>query len=40
MRGEDDRMVVIVGPCSIHDQALAAEYAACSHRSPRSCRTV
>ncbi len=27
MRGQDDRMVVIVGPCSIHDQALAAEYA-------------
>ena len=27
MRGEDDRMVVIVGPCSIHDAALAGEYA-------------
>lgn len=27
MRGQDDRMVVVVGPCSIHDQALAAEYA-------------
>ncbi len=28
LRGEDDRMVVVVGPCSIHDAALAGEYAA------------
>lgn len=27
MRGSDDRMVVIVGPCSIHDSGLAREYA-------------
>ncbi len=27
LRAQDDRMVVIVGPCSIHDPALAAEYA-------------
>jgi 3-deoxy-7-phosphoheptulonate synthase len=27
MRGEDDRMVVVVGPCSIHDASLAREYA-------------
>jgi 3-deoxy-7-phosphoheptulonate synthase len=27
MRGTDDRMVVIVGPCSIHDPDLAREYA-------------
>ncbi len=27
LRGEDDRMVVVVGPCSIHDPALAVEYA-------------
>ena len=27
LRGEDDRMVVVVGPCSIHDAALAREYA-------------
>ncbi len=27
MRGTDDRMVVIVGPCSIHDPRLAREYA-------------
>jgi len=28
LRGQDDRMVVVVGPCSIHDPALALEYAA------------
>jgi 3-deoxy-7-phosphoheptulonate synthase len=27
LRGADDRMVVIVGPCSIHDAGLAREYA-------------
>lgn len=27
LRGEDDRMVVVVGPCSIHDPELALEYA-------------
>src|SRR5438309_6526139 len=27
LRGEDDRLVVIVGPCSIHDPAAAVEYA-------------
>ena len=27
LRGEDDRMLVIVGPCSIHDPAAALEYA-------------
>jgi 3-deoxy-7-phosphoheptulonate synthase len=27
MRGDDDRMVVIVGPCSIHDPDGALEYA-------------
>ena len=27
LRGTDDRMVVIVGPCSIHDRELAGEYA-------------
>src|SRR4030095_2455784 len=25
LRGEDDRLVVIVGPCSIHDPAAAVE---------------
>ncbi len=28
LRGEDHRLVVIVGPCSIHDHAQAIEYAA------------
>lgn len=28
LRGEDDRMVVLVGPCSIHDPEAALEYAA------------
>jgi 3-deoxy-7-phosphoheptulonate synthase len=27
LRGQDDRMVVVVGPCSIHDPDLALEYA-------------
>ncbi|MFP4148443.1 MAG: 3-deoxy-7-phosphoheptulonate synthase [Nitriliruptoraceae bacterium] len=27
LRGEDDRMVAVVGPCSIHDAGLARDYA-------------
>jgi 3-deoxy-7-phosphoheptulonate synthase len=27
LRGEDDRLVVVVGPCSIHDRKAALEYA-------------
>lgn len=27
LRGKDDRMLVILGPCSIHDRDLASEYA-------------
>src|SRR6185312_1573308 len=27
VRGEDDRLAVIAGPCSIHDPAAALEYA-------------
>lgn len=27
MQGEDDRLLVIIGPCSIHDPAAAIEYA-------------
>ncbi|MEO7401514.1 MAG: 3-deoxy-7-phosphoheptulonate synthase, partial [Polaromonas sp.] len=27
LRGEDDRLLVIVGPCSIHDPASALDYA-------------
>ena len=29
LSGEDDRLLVIVGPCSIHDPAAAREYAVC-----------
>jgi len=28
LRGEDDRLIIIVGPCSIHDVAAGREYAA------------
>jgi len=28
MTGQDDRLLVIMGPCSIHDPAAALEYAA------------
>lgn len=27
LHGQDDRLVVVVGPCSIHDHAQAVEYA-------------
>lgn len=27
LRGEDDRLIVVVGPCSIHDEKAALEYA-------------
>ncbi|MGH8967713.1 MAG: 3-deoxy-7-phosphoheptulonate synthase, partial [Actinomycetes bacterium] len=27
LRGEDDRLLVVVGPCSVHDPAAALEYA-------------
>ena len=27
MRSDDDRLVVIIGPCSIHDPKAAMEYA-------------
>jgi 3-deoxy-7-phosphoheptulonate synthase len=27
LRGEDDRLIVIVGPCSIHDPGAAIDYA-------------
>jgi len=28
LHGEDDRLLVVIGPCSIHDTAAAKEYAA------------
>ena len=27
LQGEDDRLVVVIGPCSIHDSDAAVEYA-------------
>ena len=27
LRGEDDRLLVVIGPCSIHDTEAAIEYA-------------
>ncbi|MCC6485764.1 MAG: 3-deoxy-7-phosphoheptulonate synthase, partial [Armatimonadetes bacterium] len=27
LRGEDSRLLVVVGPCSIHDEVAALEYA-------------
>ena len=33
LRGQDDRLVVVVGPCSIHDHAQALEYAALLKRA-------
>jgi 3-deoxy-7-phosphoheptulonate synthase len=29
LKGNDDRLLVVIGPCSIHDIAAAKEYAAC-----------
>ena len=34
LHGEDDRLIVIVGPCSIHDTKAALEYA------DRSCSSI
>ncbi len=28
LKGDDDRLLVVIGPCSIHDPAAAKEYAA------------
>jgi 3-deoxy-7-phosphoheptulonate synthase len=33
VRGQDDRLVVVVGPCSIHDVAAAREYGARLHEA-------
>ncbi len=32
LAGDDDRLLVIVGPCSVHDVAAAVEYAVCLAR--------
>jgi 3-deoxy-7-phosphoheptulonate synthase len=33
LRGADDRLLVVVGPCSIHDYAAAIDYAKRSRAS-------
>ena len=39
LSGEDDRLLVIVGPCSIHDPAAAQEYAGLLQRGcERQCQ--
>ena len=39
--GADDRLLVVAGPCSVHDPEAALEYAArlagLRERSPRTC---
>ena len=37
LRGEDDRLLVVIGPCSIHDTEAAIEYAK-NWRCASSCR--
>jgi 3-deoxy-7-phosphoheptulonate synthase len=36
LRGEDDRLLVVIGPCSIHDTDAAIEYA----RKLQRCATA
>ena len=36
LRRESDRLLVVIGPCSIHDPAAAVEYAQPPGRDPRS----
>jgi 3-deoxy-7-phosphoheptulonate synthase len=36
LRGDDDRLIVVIGPCSIHDSAQALEYAARLHEARAS----
>jgi 3-deoxy-7-phosphoheptulonate synthase len=40
LRGEDDRLVVIVGPCSIHDPAAALDYAPPARALATSTRAI
>jgi 3-deoxy-7-phosphoheptulonate synthase len=40
LHGADDRLVVVVGPCSIHDYDAAMEYARRCRRSPRASPTT
>ena len=36
VRGEDDRLLVVTGPCSIHDPKAALEYADRLHSAKRA----
>jgi 3-deoxy-7-phosphoheptulonate synthase len=37
LRGEDDRLIVIVGPCSIHDPVAALDYASRLQQQMQAC---
>ena len=39
LHGRDQRLMVVVGPCSVHDPKAALEYATRLARSRGSCRT-
>jgi 3-deoxy-7-phosphoheptulonate synthase len=38
LRGEDDRLLVVVGPCSIHDPVAALDYAGRLQKIAEECR--
>jgi 3-deoxy-7-phosphoheptulonate synthase len=40
LHGRDDRLLVVVGPCSIHDHDQALEYARRLKPPPTRCRTI
>ena len=40
VRGADDRLLVVVGPCSIHDPKAALDYARGSSRRATGCETI
>ena len=40
LQGSDDRLLVVVGPCSIHDHDQALEYARRLARRPRRTRRI
>jgi 3-deoxy-7-phosphoheptulonate synthase len=40
LRGADDRLLVIIGPCSIHDYKAGMEYAKLLRASASGCRPI
>jgi 3-deoxy-7-phosphoheptulonate synthase len=40
LHGQDDRLVVVVGPCSIHDHDQAMEYARLLKQEPTRWRRI